>query len=40
MIRNREQYIAHCNFEFTGRELFCELFGPLVGLDDEWRSQG
>ena len=40
MIWNREQYIAHCNFEFTGRELFCELFGPLVGLDDEWRAQG
>jgi len=40
MIWNREQYIAHCNSEFTGREMFCELFGPLVGLADEWRSQG
>jgi len=40
MIWNREQYIAHCKFEFTGRELFCELFGPLHGLEDEWRSQG
>ena len=20
--------------------MFCELFGPLVGLDDEWRKQG
>jgi len=40
MIWNREQYIAHCTFEFTGRELFCELFGLLIGLEDEWRSQG
>ncbi|MBE6559731.1 MAG: hypothetical protein E7662_01295 [Ruminococcaceae bacterium] len=40
MIWNREQYIAHCQFEYTGREMFCELFGPLVGLDAEWRAQG
>lgn len=40
MIWNRQQYMAHCNFEFTGREFFCELFGPLVGLEEEWRRQG
>ncbi|MGN0999795.1 MAG: uroporphyrinogen decarboxylase family protein [Faecousia sp.] len=40
MIWDRERYIAHCNFEFTGREMFCELFGPLIGLDEEWRRQG
>ena len=40
MVWNREQYIAHCKFEFTGREMFCELFGPLLGLEDEWRAQG
>lgn len=40
MIWNREQYIAHCNFEFTGREFFCELFGPLHTLEAEWRRQG
>ena len=40
MIWDRERYIAHCNFEYTGREMFCELFGPLIGLDREWRSQG
>ncbi len=40
MIWQRDRYIAHCNFEFTGREMFCELFGPLVGLDNEWRKQG
>ncbi|MBR2460617.1 MAG: hypothetical protein IKB34_05260 [Clostridia bacterium] len=40
MIWTREQYIAHCNFEFTGREMFCELFGPLLQLEEEWRQQG
>lgn len=40
MIWRREQYIAHCNFEYTGREMFCELFGPLRQLEDEWRRQG
>ncbi len=28
------------NFEKTDRQLFVELFGPLVGLEDEWRAQG
>ncbi|MCK9479077.1 MAG: hypothetical protein M0R40_06200 [Firmicutes bacterium] len=40
MIWNREEYIAHMNFEFTGKEMFCELFGPLIGLDKEWAAQG
>ena len=40
MIWNREQYLAHCNFEYTGREMFCELFGPLHKLEQEWRKQG
>ncbi|MBE6609876.1 MAG: hypothetical protein E7634_04340 [Ruminococcaceae bacterium] len=40
MIWNREQYIAHCSFEYTGREMFCELFGPLIQLETEWRQQG
>lgn len=40
MIWNREQYLAHCTFEFTGREMFCELFGPLHALEAEWRAQG
>ncbi|MBQ9115701.1 MAG: hypothetical protein IJY04_01635, partial [Clostridia bacterium] len=29
-----------CGFEFTGQEMFCELFGPLLQLEDEWRRQG
>ena len=40
MIWTRERYLAHCQYEFTGREMFCELFGPLLQLEDEWRRQG
>jgi len=40
MIWRREQYIAHCNYQYTGREMFCELFGPLLQLENEWRKQG
>ncbi len=40
MIWNRERYIAHALFEDTGRELFCELFGPLHVLEREWELQG
>ena len=40
MIWDRERYIAHSLFEDTGREMFCELFGPLHALEAEWRAQG
>ena len=40
MIWDRERYIAHSLFEDTGREMFCELFGPLKALEAEWRMQG
>ena len=40
MVWNRERYLAHCLGEFTGREMACELFGPLMALEDEWRLQG
>lgn len=40
MIWTREQYIAHMNHEFTGSEMFCELFGPLKRLEEEWRKYG
>ena len=40
MIWTRERYIAHCLHEYTGREMFTELFGPLHALEAEWRSQG
>lgn len=40
MIWRRERYIAHMQHQYTGREMFCELFGPLIGLEEEWRRQG
>ena len=40
MIWSREEYIAHMRFEYTGKEMFTELFGLLIGLDGEWSSQG
>jgi len=40
MIWNREEYIEHCTFGHTEREMFCELFGPLVGLEEQWKMQG
>ena len=40
MIWRREEYLAHLRFEDVGREMFCELFGPLNNLIPEWESQG
>ncbi len=40
MIWKREEYIAHVLFDYTGKEMFTELFGLLLGLEEEWRSQG
>ena len=40
MIWRREEYISHMNFQFTGREIFVELFGLLIGLDNDWKAQG
>ncbi|MBN2851897.1 MAG: hypothetical protein JXQ23_04090 [Clostridia bacterium] len=36
----REQYIDLHLFKDVKRQMFVELFGPLVGLDEEWRMQG
>ncbi len=36
----REQYLDLMTFGDAPRPMFCELFGPLIGLDDEWRAQG
>ncbi|MFI3214154.1 MAG: uroporphyrinogen decarboxylase family protein [Eubacteriales bacterium] len=36
----REEYVAHLKFQDIGKEMFTELFGPLVGLDTEWKIQG
>ena len=40
MIWDREKYIAHCKFEYTGDEMLTDMFGLLVGLDKEWANQG
>ncbi len=37
---HREQYLDLLTFGEAPRPMFAELFGPLVGLDAEWRTQG
>ena len=37
---NREQYIDLMSFGDFERPMFCELFGPLIGLQEEWKTQG
>lgn len=37
---NREQYLGLMTFGEFPRPMFIEPFGPLVGLEDEWRAQG
>ncbi len=37
---NREQYIELMTFGDAPRPMFSELFGPLIGLDAEWRAHG
>lgn len=36
----REQYLELMTFGRVERPMFVELFGPLIGLEDEWRAQG
>ena len=36
----RDQYLDYMTFRKVERPLFVELFGPLVGLEEEWRAQG
>jgi len=36
----REEYLDHMTFAANDRPLFTELFGPLIGLKEEWREQG
>jgi uroporphyrinogen-III decarboxylase len=40
MIWTREQYLDLMTFGHFERPMFVELFGPLIGLEDEWRAQG
>ncbi len=36
----REEYLEHMTFEANHSPMFTEIFGPMVGLKDEWRKQG
>lgn len=37
---NREQYLNWMMCKAPSRPMLVELFGPLVGLEDEWKTQG
>ena len=36
----REEFLDYMTFQGNDRPLFTELFGPIVGLKDEWAAQG
>src|SRR5210317_918539 len=36
----REEYLDHMTFKSNERPLFTEIFGPLLGLKEEWEEQG
>jgi hypothetical protein len=40
MTVGREEYLDHMTFWDNRPPMLCELFGPMVGLKDEWRDQG
>ena len=40
MAVRREEYLDHMTFTTNSRPLFTEIFGPLIGLKDEWLVQG
>jgi uroporphyrinogen-III decarboxylase len=36
----REEYLDYMTFQSCERPLFTEIFGPLIGLKEEWEAQG
>ena len=36
----RQEYLDHMTFQTNDRPLFTEIFGPIVGLKEEWEEQG
>lgn len=36
----REEYLDHLTFARNERPLFTEIFGPIIGLKEEWEEQG
>jgi len=37
---DRKKYIELLSFKNADRQMFVELFGPLIGLEDEWKKDG
>jgi len=37
---DREEYLAYMTFQANERPLLTEIFGPMVGLKEEWEEQG
>lgn len=40
MVFDRESYLDLLTFGEAPRQMLVELFGPLIGLEEEWRAQG
>jgi hypothetical protein len=40
MAVRREEYLDHMTFQSNTRPLFTEIFGPIIGLKEEWHAQG
>ncbi|MDP6449352.1 MAG: uroporphyrinogen decarboxylase family protein [Lentisphaeria bacterium] len=36
----REEFLDHMTFRRNERPLFTEIFGPIIGLKEEWEAQG
>ncbi len=36
----REEYLDYMTFQANERPLFTEIFGPIIGLKEEWAEQG
>ena len=36
----REEYLDYMTFQSNERPLFTEIFGPIIGLKEEWEEQG
>ena len=36
----RDEYLDHMTFQCNKRPLFTEIFGPILGLKEEWEEQG
>lgn len=36
----REEYLDYMTFKSNERPLFTEIFGPIIGLKEEWEEQG